>query len=120
MPKFFKELYLKEVVIIYAVEFCMQSPSALDLNSACYSSYKGTTTMKGLVGISPLLVVSFMSELYTGSISHKELTKASGLYKLLCPGDKIMDDKGLDIQDDLAIYGVTLNIQAFLKGSSQF
>ena len=120
MPKIFKELYPKTFVIIDAVEFRMQSPSALDLNSACYSSYKGTTTMKGLVGISPLGVVSFMSELYTGSISDKELTKASGLYKLLSPGDDVMADKGFNIQDDLAKYGVTLNIPAFLKGSSQF
>lgn len=76
--------------------------------------------MKGLVGISPLGVVSFMSELYTGSISDKELTMASGLYKLLSPGDDVMADKGFDIQDDLAKYGVTLNIPAFLEGSSQF
>lgn len=120
MPKILKELYPKTVVIIDAVEFLMQSPSALDLNSACYSLYKGTTTMKGLVGISPSGVVSFMSELYTGSISVKELTKASGLYKLLSPGDNVMANKGFDIQDDLAKYGVTLNIPAFLKGSSRF
>lgn len=120
IPKIFKELYPKTVVIIDAVEFHMQSPSALDLNSACYSLYKGTTTMKGLVGIGPLGVVSFLSGLYTGSISDKELTKASGLYKLLSLGDDVMADKGFDIQDDLAKYGVTLNIPAFLKGSNQF
>ena len=73
MPNILKELYPKTVFIIDAVEFRMQSPLALDLNSACYSSYKETTTMKGLVGISPLGVVSFMIELYTGSISDKEL-----------------------------------------------
>ena len=86
MPKIFKKLYPKTVVIIDAVEFHMQSPSALDLNAACYSSYKGIATMKGLVGISPLGVVSFLSDLSTGSISEKEPTKASGLYKLLSPG----------------------------------
>ena len=53
-------------------------------------------------------------------ISDKEVTKASGLYKLLSPGDDVMADKGFDIQDDLAKYGVTLNIPAFLKGSNQF
>ena len=50
----------------------MQSLSTLALNSACYSSYKGTSTMKGIVGISPLGVKSFMSKLYTGSISDKD------------------------------------------------
>lgn len=76
--------------------------------------------MKGLVGISPLGVVSFLSDLYTGSISDKELTKSSGLYKFLCHGDDVMADKGFDIKDDLAKYGVTLNIPAFLKGKIQF
>ena len=120
MPKIFKELYPKTVIIIDAVEFRMESPSALDFQSACYSSYKGTTTMKGLVGISPLGVVSFLSDLYTGSISDKELTKSSGLYEFLCHGDDVMADKGFDIKDDLAKYGVTLNIPAFLKGKMQF
>ena len=60
MPKIFKELYPKTVIIIDAVEFRMESPSALDLQSACYSSYKGTTTMKELVGISPLGVVAYL------------------------------------------------------------
>lgn len=60
MPKVFKELYPKTVIIIDAVEFRMESPPPLDLQSACYSSDKGTTTMKGLVGISPLRVVSFL------------------------------------------------------------
>ena len=31
-----------------------------------------------------------------------------------------MADKGFDIKDDLAKYGVTLNIPAFLKGKMQF
>ena len=30
-----------------------------------------------------------------------------------------MADKGFDIQDDLAKYGIPLNIPAFLKGSNQ-
>lgn len=86
MLKILKELYLKTVAIIDALEFRMQYLSALDLNSVCYPSYKGTTTMKGLLGLSPLGVVSFLSDLYTGSISNKELTKASGLYKITFPG----------------------------------
>ena len=43
--------------------------------------------MKGLVGISPFGVVSFLRDLYTGSISDKELTKPSGMYKLFSPTD---------------------------------
>ena len=120
MPKIFKELYPKTVAIIDAMECHMECPSALDLQSACYSSYKGTTTMKRLVGICSLGVVSVLSDMYLGSITDKDLTKPRGLYELLSPGDDVMADKGFDIQDDLAKYGVTLNIPAFLKGSTQF
>ena len=75
MLKMFKALYPKTVAIIDAVEFHMESPSALDLQSACYSSYKGKTTMKGLVGVRTLGVLSFLSDRYTGSIIDKELIR---------------------------------------------
>lgn len=120
MPNIFKELYPRTVLIIDAVEIRAESPSSLDMQSVCYSSYKGTTTMKGLVGLSPTGALGFLSELYTGSISDKELTKMSHVIDYLHPGDDVMADKGFDIQDDFAAKGVTVNIPSFLKGKTQF
>ena len=120
MPKIFKELYPRTVLIIDAVEIRAESPSSLDMQSVCYSSYKGTTTMKGLVGLSPIGALGFLSELYTGSISDKELTKMSNVIDYLHHGDDVMADKGFDIQDDFAAKGVTVNIPSFLKGKTQF
>lgn len=120
MPNIFKELYPRTVLIIDAVEIRAESPSSLDMQSVCYSSYKGTTTMKGLVGLSPIGALGFLSELYTGSISDKELTKMSHVIDYLDPGDDVMADKGFDIQDDFAAKGVTVNIPSFLKGKTQF
>ena len=120
MPNIFKELYPRTVLIIDAVEIRAESPSSLDMQSVCYSSYKGTTTMKGLVGLSPIGALCFLSELYTGSISDKELTKMSHVIDYLDPGDDVMADKGFDIQDDFAAKGVTVNIPSFLKGKTQF
>ena len=74
LPKIFMELYPRAVLIIDVVEIRVESPSSLDMQSVCYSSDKGTTTMKGLVGLSPTGALGFLSELYTGSISDKELT----------------------------------------------
>ena len=120
MPRIFKELYPRTVLIIDAVEIRAESPSSLDMQSVCYSSYKGTTTMKGLVGLSPTGALGFLSELYTGSISDKELTKMSNVIDYLHHGDDVMADKGFDIQDDFAAKGVTVNIPSFLKGKTQF
>ena len=72
-----------------------------------------------LVGISPSGIITFVSKLYAGSISDKELTRCSGIMDLLQPGDSVMADCGFDVQDELALCGVRLNIPPFLKGKSK-
>ena len=69
MPAIFKSNYPDVVVIIDCTEIKMETPSALDNQSACYSYYKSNTTMQGLVGITPSGVCSFVSDLYIESIS---------------------------------------------------
>ena len=63
----------------------------------------------------------FVSQLYTGSISDRQLTKESGFLELLSSvlkGKSIMADRGFDIQDLLAKYGILLNIPAFRSSST--
>ena len=52
-PDSFKKLLPNVTVIVDCTEFEMERPSALDSQSACYSSYKSRTTMKSLLGITP-------------------------------------------------------------------
>lgn len=66
MPPVFKELYPHLVSIIDCTEIRMESPSSLNKQSRCYSSYKAHTTVKAFVGLTPNGVVSFASELYCG------------------------------------------------------
>ena len=120
MPPLFKTFYPRTALIIDCTEFEMERPSALDNQSACYSSYKSRTTMKSLIGITPSGATAFVSELYPGSTSDKEIVKKSGLLELLQPGDEIMADKGFLIQDELASVGATLTLPAFLKAHKQF
>ncbi|XP_067030478.1 uncharacterized protein [Acropora muricata] len=120
MPVLFKEYYPQTVLIIDCTEIEMEKPSALDNQSACYSSYKSRTTMKSLIGITPSGATAFVSELFPGSTSDKEITVKSGLLNLLQAGDEIMADKGFLIQDELASVGALLTIPAFLKGRKQF
>ncbi|XP_039655590.1 uncharacterized protein LOC120558601 [Perca fluviatilis] len=65
------------------------------------------TTFKGLVGISPSGLVTFVSDLYTGSISDKEITRESGILCLLEEGDEVMADKGFLIKDLLTEINVS-------------
>ena len=119
MPECFKKLYPTTRVIIDATEIFIETPSLPELQQMTYSSYKNHNTHKALVGISPGGAITFVSKLFPGSISDKELTRKSGLLSLLEMGDSIMADRGFDIQDDLTPLGVKVNIPPFLKGKEQ-
>lgn len=70
--------------------------------------------LKGLVSISPSRGITFVSQLYTGSISDHEIVLWSGvLSKSFDDGDSVMADKGFQIQDILPL-GVDLNIPPLL------
>ncbi|XP_066983774.1 uncharacterized protein [Macrobrachium rosenbergii] len=68
-----------------------------------------------LVGIAPTGGISFLSNVFEGSISDKEIVKQSGLLELLYPGDLVIADRGFDIKEILQSQQVNLNIQPFLK-----
>lgn len=71
----------------------------------------------------------FISQLYTGSISDKQIVYRSGFLDLLSrkkevseifEGDSTMADKGFDIEGDLQKIGLQLNTPPFLKEKPQF
>ena len=119
MPEDFKHKYSSTRVIIDCTEVRCQMPSSLHLNGELFSNYKHHTTLKGLIGISPGGAITFISQLYTGSISDREIVVRSGLLDLpFQEKDSIMADKGFTIQDLLPL-GVSLNIPPFLGSSAQ-
>ena len=120
MPPAFKSLYPATRCILDCTEVFTSKPSSLVLNSQMYSNYKSHCTLKGLIGIAPSGAVTFVSKLYTGSISDVAIVKDSGFLQLLEPGDSVMADKGFTIGKILDEVGATLNIPAFLYGKQQF
>ena len=87
----------------------IEQPKLPELQQMTFSSYKNHNTFKALVGISPDGVITFVSSLYPGCISDKELTRKSGILDLLEEGDSVMADRGFDIEEDLILLGVKLN-----------
>ena len=99
------------------------------MQSQSYSNNKSTNTLKSLIGVDSKGGFMFVSQLYTGSISDKQIVKRSGFLYLLSRKvdeneihqcDSIMADKGFDIEDDLKKIGLRVKIPPFLKESPQF
>lgn len=109
-PKSFRELFPDVVIVVDCTEIEMERPSALDNQSACYSSYKSRPTMKALLGITPSGVLSFVSGFFPGSTSDREITMQSHFLNILNTGDAVMADKGFNVQDELVSVGATLVI----------
>ena len=119
MPADFKEKFPSTRVIVDCTEVFCEMPSSLLLNSELFSSYKNHVTLKGLVGIAPSGGITFVSQLYTGSISDREIVLRSGiLSQSFDDGDSVMADKGFQIQDIIPL-GVDLNIPPFLGSDAQ-
>ena len=96
MQKDFKQKYSSTRVIIDCTGVRCQMPSSLHLNEELVSNYKHHTTLKGLIGICPGGAITFISQLYTGSISDREIVVRSGLLDLpFQEKDSIMADRGL-------------------------
>ena len=91
---------------------CTEIPSSLKSQSQTWSEYKHHNTWKVLVGISPAGSITFVSKLWSGKVSDKEITKKSGVLALLKNGDNIMANRGVDIKEILPP-GVSLNIPPF-------
>ncbi|CAB4011932.1 Hypothetical predicted protein, partial [Paramuricea clavata] len=89
--------------IIDCTEFYIETPNRLPSQRSTYSTYKSRNTFKLLVSISPIAHFNFVSNLFSGSISDKEIIRQSGFLDKLQPGDAIMADKGFNIQDLLAL-----------------
>ena len=83
MPEDFKSLYPRTRVIIDCTELRTQTPASLVLNSQSFSIFKSSLPFKCILGIAPHDAITFVSPVYTGSMSDVEITKLSGLLELI-------------------------------------
>lgn len=115
MPDVFQQ-YSDTQVILDCTELRCQTQSSLLLKSEVFSSYKPHCTFKGLVGIAPHGAVTFISSLYEGAISDREILKQSGIVSLLKPTMAIMVDKGFLVEDCVPC---KVHIATFLSKKAQ-
>ncbi len=118
MPQCFQK-FPNTRIILDCTEFYIEMPSSLVNQSLTYSSYKSHNTFKLLVGISPKGAVTFLSRLWGGNVSDKQIVKESGLLDLLEAGDSVMADKGFTIEDLLEPVNIILNMPPMRESDRQ-
>ena len=101
-------------IVIDFTDIEIGASELMSLQSATYSTYRGINAFKVIIGVAPNGVITFVSDLYAGSVSDKYMVKECGLLDHFVPGDLILADKGFLIQD-IAPQGTSVNIPPFLN-----
>lgn len=117
MPKSF-QLFPNTRCIIDCSEIFVEKAFRPSAQRTTWSNYKHSNTFKFLVGIAPTGAISFLSKLYTGSISDASIVEKSGFIDKVEEGDDIMADRGFNIRHLLLPKKATLNIPAFSHGGN--
>ena len=99
------------------MEFKVSVPSSLCLHKMMYSENKSHTTVKAFVGIALGGGFTFISQVFPGSISDKQIVIKSGILNpvLWEKGDAIMADRGFTVEDFSRPVGVNMILPSFLK-----
>lgn len=108
--------YPRTRAIIDCTEYFVQKPLRPAAQKATWSNYKHSNTFKQLIGISPSGAITFISNIYPGSISDAKIVQVSGFIDNIEEGDDIMADRGFNIRHLLLPKKATLNIPAFTHG----
>lgn len=88
-------------VILDCTEISVQKSKCLKCRILSYSHYKGTNTVKFLIGVAPSGLITFISKAFGGRASDKAIFVNSGLLQLLDPHeDAIMVGKGFLIENE--------------------
>lgn len=103
-------------IILDCTEFRIARSSDPIIQQTTYSTYYSANTFKVLIGGTENGEVGFVSNVYGGAISDRQITEESGLLDLLQKGNFVMADRGFDISDRLEEKGVILNISPFKRG----
>ena len=101
-------------MVVDCTEVQIEIPKEMDKQRATYSSYKSKNTFKVLIGICSNGYISFVSNMFPGSLSDKQIFLKLGVIRYFQTGDLILADKGFLIQNILPP-GVSVNIPPFLS-----
>lgn len=120
-PQHFKHLFPTTRVVLDATEVAITKPSNTSNQRSSFSTYKNQNTLKVLVGVAPRGQVTYVSDVYCGATSDRQIVERSTLVSepLLSSGDAIMADRGIMVQDLFIGKNVTVNTPTTMRGVNQ-
>ncbi|XP_034248401.1 uncharacterized protein LOC117649615 [Thrips palmi] len=92
-------------MIINCTEIHIAKPKTLPFKNLELNRYSLCESQKGLVGIAPNGAVTFVSSLFAGSTSDKQVVENSGLLEIFEPGDEVLADSDFAIRELLLPLG---------------
>lgn len=120
LPVYFT-MFSDTCVVVDCAEIPVKQNSCLNCSIRTYSHYKGTNTIKFLVGIAPCGVIMFLSKAYGGRASDKFIFNDSKVLQKCSPGQGVMTDKGFNIDSECKEAGVNLyKPPKYFKKNTQF
>ena len=119
MPLVFRQNHRNCACIIDCFEIFIDKPKDLKARALTYSNYKCHNTIKYLIGIASIGMITFISKGWGGRSSDKHVIEQCGIMELMLPGDSIMVDRGFPIAGVLALCRVSLSIPPFTRGKQQ-
>ncbi|XP_015112563.1 uncharacterized protein LOC107038160 [Diachasma alloeum] len=120
MPTCFSK-YKDTRVVLDCTEVPIKRTKCLKCRLGTYSNYKGTQTLKFLLGVTPSGLTSFVSNAFGGRVSDKQIVVKSQLLEKMIPNnDSVIVDKGFIIDCECAAYRTELIRPPFLRKKKQF
>lgn len=118
-PCFFKAGFQDVCFIIDCSEIFIDRPLILDARTQIYSNYKYHNTVKIFIACTPSRGISFISKVYDGRLTDKEINKQSGILDIIKEKDVILADRGFRIEELVAQRNAKVIVPAFTKGKKQ-
>lgn len=119
MPKCFSK-FKDTRVVLDCTEIKITKLKCLKCRLMSYSHYKGTHTIKYLIGITPCGLISFVSSGFGGRASDKAIFNYEKVIDKLEINDAIMVDKGILIEKECEEKLIKLIRPPFLRKQKQF
>ena len=120
VPHCFRNASLGNVqCIIDCTEIFIEKPHNFIARAKTYSNYKHHNTIKFLVGIAPSGGICFISNVWGGRVSDRNLTIRSGFLNNIQKHDVILADRGFKIEDLVLEKNAKLIIPSSTKNKKQ-